>query len=78
MKAMNWMPKVRRFARDNDGKTALDLATAPVKPPIPATAAPGRRQCADLLRGNRQIQTPDAKILTPNQNTNSPAGELEP
>ena len=34
MKAMNWMPKVRRFARDNDGKTALDLATAPVKPPI--------------------------------------------
>jgi ankyrin repeat protein/serine/threonine protein kinase len=58
-------------SRDDDGKTALDLATAPGEPRLPPAVAAGRKQCADLLRGNRQPQKPP-------QDAHPPAGERQP
>ena len=53
--------------RDGEGKTALDLATAAGDSGLPPGVAAGRKECAKLLRGHRQAQTP-----------NPPTGESKP
>ena len=62
-------------ALDKDGNTALDLATATRGPGLPPAVTAGRKECAELLRGHRQPQTPDAKIQKSIQSTNPPAGK---
>ena len=65
-------------ARDVNGKSALDLATATGAPGQLPTVAAGRKECADLLRGARQVQAPDIKIQKLPQRTNAPSGERKP
>ena len=53
--------------RDSDGQTALDLAIA------------GKhKECADLLRAPRQVQTPAGPMPNEPQKPNLPAGERKP
>ena len=56
MKAMNWMPKVRRFARDNDGNTLLMAA---------ARANPSAEVLKLLLAAGAEIDTYNNQGQTP-------------
>ena len=64
-------------ARDEDGKTALDLATELGDPRLRSEVVAGRRACAELLRGYRQNQSGGGATPTTPQNTNSHA-QVEP
>jgi hypothetical protein len=45
---------------------------------LPLATTAGRKECANLLRGDRQVQTSGAKIQKSSQTTNSPAGDQKP
>jgi ankyrin repeat protein len=64
--------------RDDDGKTALDLATANEEPGLPPAVVVGRKECADLLRSPPRVQAPGVKVQKSSQNPNPPPGEPKP
>jgi ankyrin repeat protein len=64
-------------ARDEDGKTPLDLAAGPGDSRMTSAQIANRRACAELLRGHRQNQSGGSAIHTTPQNTNSHA-QVEP
>jgi ankyrin repeat protein len=73
-------------ARDDDGKTALDLATATDWPgapaatrgrPLPPAVGIGRKECAELLRSSRQKKPGNALSPKTSQNTNAPPEKVQ-
>jgi hypothetical protein len=64
-------------ARDEDGKTPLDLATGPGDPRMTSAQMANRKACAELLRVYRQNPTGAGATPTTPQNTNSHA-QVEP